>query len=160
MVPVLRRIVATSILINVDTKEKKVCPNEEKFRYYHIKICRKKKETTSDDKSDDDSEKALRDKITKEINEKEMKDKKEKEMREKIIEEMKKSKESDRSDISKDTNPAQDFPKSSVKEPDIMTILLALQTQVSELKAEAKERREKEKHLSQYQAWYPVQYQN
>ena len=103
-----------------------MCPTEEKCRYYHIKICRKKKEIINDDKKDANSEKALRDKITKEL-----KDKKEKEMREKIIEEMKSKKEGEKSEKSKNSNPTQDFQKGSVKEPDIMTILLTLQSQVS-----------------------------
>ena len=88
-----------------------------------------------------------------------MKEKKEKEIRENIMEEMKNNKENITSENPKEINPPQDFQKSSVKAPDIMSILLALQTQVSELQAEAKERREREKYQSQYQAWYPAQYQ-
>ena len=141
------------------SKKKEVCPNEVKCRYYHIKICRKKKESTDGDKKDEDVEKDLREKIGKEIKDKELKEKKEKEIREKIMEEMKNNKENINSENPKEINPPQDFQKSSVKAPDIMSILLALQTQVSELQAEAKERREREKYQSQYQAWYPAQYQ-
>ena len=45
-------------------------------------------------------------------------------------------------------NAAQDFQKGTVKEPDIMNILLTLQTQVSELQAEAKERRGRASFIS------------
>ena len=88
-----------------------MCPNEEKCRYYHIKICRKKKEITSGDKKDNDIEKDIREKIAKEFKDKELKEKKEKEMREKILEEMKSKKEKDNTENSKGINPTQDFQK-------------------------------------------------
>ena len=75
-----------------------------------------------------------------------MKEKKEKEKKER--EEKKKSMK-DKSE--------QDFLKEGLKGPDIMALLVALQTQVEELAKDSRERKEREKIQSQFQ-WYP-QYQ-
>ena len=135
------------------SKKKEVCPKEEKCRYYHTKICRKKKEVIDDDKKDGVSEEELRVKITKEIKEKDMKEKQEKEMRDRI------AKENEKGEKTKSDNPSLDFQKETVKEPDILSLLLTLQAQVADLQTEAKERKEREKYQNQYQAWYPQYHQ-
>ena len=82
-----------------------------------------------------------------------MKEKQEKEMRDRIAKENKKG------EKTKSDNPSLDFQKETVKEPDILSLLLTLQAQVADLQTEAKERKEREKYQNQYQAWYPQYHQ-
>ena len=75
------------------------------------------------------------------------------------IEKERNSKKDEKSEEAKSDNPTLDFQKETVKEPDILSLLLTLQAQVAELKTEAKERKEREKYQNQYQAWYPQYHQ-
>ena len=121
--------------------KKEICENEAKCKFFHIKTCRKKKEVKAEDR--EVVEKEIREKIEKEMKDKENKNKAA----------------SDKKEKTGNENSEKDFQQTGTKEPDILALLLSLQTQVEELSRDSKERKEREKYQAQFH-WYPQpQYQ-
>ena len=118
------------------SQRREVCENEAKCKFFHIKTCRKKKEVKAEDR--EVVEKEIREKIEKEMKDKENKNKTA----------------GDKKEKTGNDNSEKDFQQTGTKEPDILALLLSLQTQVEELSRDSKERKEREKYQAQFN-WYP-----